>query len=403
MISYRYKALSKDGAKVNGVVEAIDEMHAVEKIREKCPIVIDISEVKTGGIYDILNIEIGKKVDVKALSVMCSQFAIILSAGTPINQALHMIASQTQDKKLKKMLAKAYEDVNHGSSVEAAFRKNYNGLPEVFLETIRAGEISGSLPTSFENMHLYFDKQFKNTQKLKSVTSYPMFVLVIAVIVVIVVMVMVVPTLTSVFSDLGGDLPVITKLLIGISNWFGKYWIILVGMICALIVGIKVMTSGEEGKIRKGECLLKLPVIGKINMLSSSQEFSNTMATLLDAGLSVSEALRVTSKCLRNDAIAREVYAMAEKVETGVSLSDAMNKSKYLPQVLREMSGVGEKSGELVATLKTIGDYYTNETDFAMKSALDKLEPTMLVLLALFAGFIVVAIYLPMFTMYSLM
>lgn len=97
MISYRYKALSNDGAKVNGVVEAIDEMHAVEKIREKCPIVIDISEVKTGGIYDILNIEIGKKVDVKALSVMCSQFAIILSAGTPINQALHMIASQTQD------------------------------------------------------------------------------------------------------------------------------------------------------------------------------------------------------------------------------------------------------------------------------------------------------------------
>lgn len=104
MISYRYKALSKDGAKVNGVVEAIDEMHAVEKIREKCPIVIDISEVKIGGIYDILNIEIGKKFDVKALSVMCSQFSIILSAGTPINQALHMIASQTQDKKLKKCL-----------------------------------------------------------------------------------------------------------------------------------------------------------------------------------------------------------------------------------------------------------------------------------------------------------
>lgn len=98
-----------------------------------------------------------------------------------------------------------------------------------------------------------------------------------------------------------------------------------------------------------------------------------------------------------------EVYTMAEKGETGVSLSDAMNKSKYLPQVLREMSGVGEKSGELVATLKTIGDYYTNETDFAMKSALDKLEPAMLVLLALFVGFIVVAIYLPMFTMYSLM
>lgn len=403
MISYKYSALSEDGAKVKGVIEAIDEIQAVEKIKVKCPVVLEITEVKTGGFYDILNIEIGKKFDVKALSVMCSQFAIILKAGTSIDKTMAMIASQTQDKKLKKMLEKATEDVNHGSTVEHAFRKNYDGLPEVFLETIKAGEISGSLPLAFENMQNYFDKQFKNKQKIKSVTSYPLFVLCIAIVVVIVVMVMVVPTLTSVFNSLGGDLPLITQVLIHTSNWFSKYWMILIGVICLLIVLMKIGTKGEEGKKRKGILLLKLPVIGKINVLNASQEFANTMATLLEAGLTLAEALRVTAKCISNYAVSTEVFAMAEKIETGRSLGEIMNDSQYLPEVLKEMSGVGEKSGELIETLKTIGDYYSNEADFEMKSALSKLEPTMLVLLALFAGFIVIAIYLPMFTMYSLL
>ena len=402
MISYKYKALSKDGAKVNGVIEAVDEIRAVEKIKEKCPVVLDISEVKTGGVYDILNLEIGKKVDVKALSVMCSQFSIILKAGVPINKTMGMIASQTKDKKLKKMLENTAEDVDHGSSIEQAFRRNYDGLPEVFLETIKAGEVSGSLPTAFENMHQYFDKQFKNTQKIKSVTSYPLFVLAIAVVVVIVVMVMVVPTLTSVFDSLGGELPLVTKILIGTSNWFKKYWLILVGIICILIIIFKLLTSGEEGIRRKGELLLSLPIVGNINTLNVAQEFANTMATLLEAGLVIGDALRVTSKCLTNGAVSLEVFSMAEKVETGASLSETMNKSKYFPQVLKEMTGVGEKSGELIETLRTIGDFYSNEADFAMKAALDKLEPVMLVLLAVFAGFIVIAIYLPMFTMYSL-
>lgn len=123
MISYKYNALSKDGAKVKGIIEAVDEYQAIEKIKETNSIVLDIQEVKTGGIFSILNKEVGKKVDSKSLSVMCSQFAIILNAGTPISQTIKLIASQTEDKKLKKMLEAAYFDVQHGSTVEQAFRK----------------------------------------------------------------------------------------------------------------------------------------------------------------------------------------------------------------------------------------------------------------------------------------
>ncbi len=403
MNSYKYNALSADGAKVKGIIEAVDEYQAVDKIKEKCPIVISIDEIQNKKMNSILNKEIGKKVDSKSLSVMCSQFAIILEAGTPLNKTIKMIASQTEDKKLKKMLENAYDDVTYGSTLESAFRKNYDGLPEVFLETIKAGEQSGNLPGSFANMQKYFDKSFKTSQKIKSVTGYPLFVLCVAIVVVIVVMVVVVPTLTNVFGELGGELPLMTRMLIATSNWFAKWWIILVGIILAFYVAYKLLTSSEAGQIRKSERKLKLPVIGNITTLTNAQEFANTMASLLEAGLTVGDALRVTSRCITNYAVSKEVFAMAEKVETGTSLSEAMEKSEYLPATLKEMTGVGEKSGELVKTLKTIGDYYANESDYAIKAALDRLEPTLLILLAIFAGYIVISIYLPMFTMYSIL
>ncbi len=403
MISYKYSALSKNGIKVKGVMEAIDEYDAIEKIKADNSIVLDIEKIKTGGIFDLLSMDINPKIKVKPLSIMCSQFAIILNAGTPIDQTIKMIAAQTQDKKLKKLLENAYLDVSHGSSIEAAFRKNANALPEVFLQTIKAGEESGKLPLAFENMQKYFENSFKNSQKLKSATTYPLFVLAVAVVVVIVVMVKVIPTLTSVFAELGGELPIMTRVLINVSNWFNNYWMILLALMLVGFIGYKLYVKNEDNKIKIAEKRLKLPILGNINLLSNCQEFAMTMSTLLDAGLTVSESLRTTSKCMTNDALAKEIYAMAEKIDTGSSLTDTMTNSKYLPITLKEMSGIGEKSGELVETLKTIGEYYTNETDYATKSALAKLEPTMLILLAIFAGYIVIAIYLPMFTMYSMM
>ena len=403
MISYKYTALSKDGVKVKGVMEAIDEYDAIDKIKVNNSIILDIEKIKKGGIFDILNMDVNPKIKIKSLAVMCSQFAIILNAGTPIDQTIKMIAAQTQDKKLKKLLDNAYLDVSHGSSVEAAFRKNSNALPEVFLQTIGAGEKTGKLALSFENMQYYFENSFKNSQKLKSATTYPLFVLTIAIIVVIIVMVKVIPTLTSVFAELGGELPIMTQILIDISDWFSNCWLILVGIILVLYIGYKLYTKNEDNKIKVAESKLKFPILGNINLLTNCQEFSTTMATLLDAGLTVSEALRTTSKCLTNDALSKEVYAMAEKIDTGSSLTDTMSNSKYLPITLKEMTGIGEKSGELVSTLKTISDYYSNETDYATKAALARLEPTMLIILAIFAGYIVIAIYLPMFTMYSMM
>ena len=403
MITYKYSAMSPDGAKVNGVIEAIDEYSAVERIKATCPVVLSISEVKSSDANSILNMEVGsKKVDPKALSVMCSQFSVILSAGVDVATCMEMIGNQTEDKKLKKMLLESAKDVAQGNSIATSMERNCEGLPVTFIETVRAGELSGTLEDSFKTLQGYFERNYQLKEKVKSALSYPLFVLVVAIVVVIVVMVKVVPTLTAVFGEMGGELPFITVLLISISNFFSKAWPIIALVFVLGFLAFKMYTNTEKGKQWWGKTLLTMPVMGKINTFSGSADFASTMSALLSAGLPVTNALEVTSKVLDNYVLATETHSLSEKVQTGVKLGDAMRKAGVFPQTLTEMTAIGENTGELEKTLKTVGDYYSQEADYAMSAAIAKLEPTLLIFLAVFAGFIVLAIYMPMFTMYNL-
>ena len=403
MTSFKYSAISKDGAKVNGIVNAIDEYAAVDKIKAKYPVVVKIEEVKDSVVNRILNFEIGSKYDAKALSVMCSQFSIILNSGVSIDACLNMIAAQTNDKKLKKMLELSAEDVAQGTPIAVAFEKNYPDLPVTFIETIRAGETSGTLDSSFETLAEFYEKSYTLAQKVKSAMTYPMFVLGVGVVVLIVVMAFVMPSFTSMFDDLGGELPGITKVLISITNFFQKYWLIMIAVLVLGFVIFKVYTHTEEGKRKWNEFLLKMPVMGNVNRLQGATEFASTMATLLHAGLTVGDALTVTSKVVNNYVYSEDIKQMAEKIATGNELGNLMRKDENFPQVLKEMTAVGEKTGELEKTLDTIADYYNQEYNFAVNQAIAKLEPAMLIFLAIFAGFIVIALYLPMFTMYDMM
>lgn len=402
MITYQYKALSVNGAKVNGVVEAVDEYAAVAQIKATCPIILDIKPVKEK--TSILSKEIGTpKLDHKALSVMCSQFSIILRSGVAIDTCMTLISRQVKDKHLKKMLEKSAEDVSKGNGIAASFEKNCPYLPSIFIETVRAGEESGTIEKSFETLHKYYDKSFKTKQKVKQATSYPIFVLILAVVVLAVVMIQVIPTIAETFVDLNGELPALTKAMIAMSEFAGKniWWITLV-ILFVIIVG-KLYCNTEKGRVWWSEMSLKFPVLGNIAVLSGAAQFANTMSTLLAAGLSVSYSLEVTGKVLDNYVMGQEISRMTGSIEEGKRLGDCMRQSKYFPSTLTEMCAIGEEVGELETTLETIGTYYDNEAQHATEKAIQKLEPTILIIMAIFAGFIVIAIYLPMFSMYELM
>ena len=401
MVTYKYVASTLEGERAKGVVQAVDEFEAAAKIRQNYPIIQSITPVKeqTG----LLSMEIGgNKINQKSLSVACAQIAITLKSGIPLARCLQLIGEQTEDKAVRKLLTATAEDVAGGSQLAASLERNSTGLPSTFIETIRSGEESGNIERSFDEMAKFYENAYKTQQKIKSALSYPIFVVIVAIVVLVVVMIFVIPTLAATFDDLGGELPAITQFMIGMSNFFRSYWPIMAIVVVAAILGWKAYTKTEKGSEVQGRIQLNMPVLGKINTLNGAAEFANTMSMLLKSGLTVNRAAEITSRTLENHILSKSVSDLVGKIEEGKSLGECMRQSEGFPKTLVEMCAIGEETGELDETLKVIGDFYTNEADVATKAALDKLEPTMLVILAGFAGFVVISIYLPMFTMYNL-
>ncbi len=404
MITFQYRAIGPDGKAVRGVVRAQDEMTAVQKIKETCPVITAINPVKeqTGS---FLTMEISRKPKMKDgdLSILCSQFEIMLQAGMPVARCVSMIAEQTQNKKIAKILSEVAEDVSEGSTVASAFERNGNGVfPVTFTESIRAGEEAGTLEDTFTRMHHYYDKSAKNREKLQQAMTYPVFVLAVAAVVLIIVMAKVIPTLAQVFSSMDGQLPSLTRAMIAMSDFFSKWWILIILVILGAVIGFRVYFRTEKGAMAKGRLDMKLPVLGKIHVALGAAQFADTMSVMLGSGLTVNRAIEVTANVLNNAVLRDEVRKMRGMIEAGRSLKDCIRQVEEFPDTLRQMTGIGEETGDLDETLRVIGDYFDNEADHLTKQALNRLEPTILIFLAFFAGFIVISIYLPMFTMYNL-
>ncbi|MCR5396248.1 MAG: type II secretion system F family protein [Lachnospiraceae bacterium] len=404
MITYKYSAVSKDGMKVNGVIEGYNEMDAIDRIKADYDIVLKVTPMEEAK-ESILTRELGgTKLNNKEFTVMCSQFAIIIKSGIPIARAVTLVYEKTTDKALKKLLKKVSTDVEGGRSLAASFEENGAGLlPQTFIESIRAGEESGNLNTAFESMYEHFDKQTKIGAKVKGALMYPAFVLVLGIVVVIVMMVKVIPTFINIFDGLDAELPAITKSLIAVSTFFQHYWALLAVIAIVGFIAYKVYGNTEEGRIKLAKNSLKLPVLGNIQQLNAASQFSNTLVTMIDAGLPLTKAVSITAKALDNYYISQEVGKMTGQIEEGHTLGDAMRDSGCMPDILTDMTAVGEESGELSETLSTIAAYYDSELATAISEALAKLEPTILVVIAAFAGYVVVAIYVAMFSMYGSM
>lgn len=403
MVKYKYSALSKDGQKVSGIIDAFNELDAADRIKENCDVVLKLTEIKEE--KGLLDMQIGKqKLNAKAFTVMCSQFANILRSGIPIGRTVKLIADKTTNKPLKRMLDKVTADVEAGRSISASFEEHGDKLlPPTFVETIRSGEESGNLDKAFETMYLHFDKQTKMKNKVKSALAYPAFVLVIAVVVVIVLMAKVVPTFTSIFDSYGADLPFMTRMLIAISDFFRKYYLIILSIMAAGFIFYKIYGNTEKGKMQFAKLALKIPVLGNIRILSAASQFANTMTTMLGAGLPMTRCIASVAKVIDNYYISTETLKLGIKIQEGVSLAAAMREQAIMPDILIDMVGVGEETGELEATLHTIAGYYDSELEMAIGAAMRKLEPALLVGLAGIAGFIVIAIYVAMFEMYGAM
>ncbi len=404
MATYKYTAISKDGVKVSGVVEGFNEFDAVDRIKQDCDIVLKLTEVeeKKPG---LLSMEIGgNRLNAKAFSLMCAQFSIILQSGIPIGRTVRLIGDKMTDKKLKGILKKVTEDVEAGRSVATSFQERGGKLlPAVFIETIRAGEESGNLSKAFETMYQHYDKQVKMRAKVRNALIYPVFVLALAVVVVIVLMVKVVPTFMDIFASYDAELPLITQSLILISNFFRKYIFLIIVVFAAIALIFKLYANTEKGRMNVAKLALKIPVLGNVSLLSAASEFAANLTTLIGAGLQLTRAVSITARVINNYYISQCVGKMTSRLEEGYTLGECMREADCLPDILVDMTAVGEETGELESTLHTVSGYYESELDMAVQDVLKKLEPTLLIGMAVIAGYIVLAVYIAMFQMYSVM
>lgn len=405
MPKFSYRALGRDGKEVRGVLQAENKADAIARIRHNYPVLLNISpHDEKKKISGILSMEIGnKRIKTKTLAILCSQFAITLRSGMPVGRAMRMLAGQCGDKRLQKVMEKAAEQVDSGSTVASALEQYSERFPLTFIETIRAGEQSGTLDRSFDRLHKYYDKAYKTTEKIRSALMYPMFVVAIAVVVLIIVMAKVIPTLANVFADLGGNLPLMTRMMISFSDFFEKWWLVMLGVLFLIWAGLKLFGRTKEGKIWKAKAALTVPLVGVINRMSSAAQFANTMSVLLAAGITLDQAVETTARVMDNALFQEEVHSMKDGIEQGRSLTECLQNRPYFPQTMIDMCSIGEETGELEENLENVADYYSNEADYRSQRLLTMLEPALLVLLSLFAGFIVISIYLPIFTMYDLM
>ena len=404
METFNYTVLSRDGKKVSGVIEGYNEMDAATRLKETYPIVLQLDQImEKGAVGSFLGGDIGsKKLNDKAFTLMCSQFSTILRSGIPVARTVRLISDKISDKPLKLMLDEVANDVEAGRSLSASFADHGDGLlPATFLETIHAGEESGNLDKSFDSVSEHYSKQLKLKGKVRGAMIYPTFVILLAIAVVIVLMVKVVPTFTAIFAEQGSQLPLMTRSLIALSNFFGKYWIVLVAILAAAFIGIRVYNNTEEGRMKIAKLMLRLPVLGEINNLQGASQFANTMAMMLGAGLPVTKAVGITARTMSNYFLSTEVSKVVAELETGHNLGRSLKDLGCLPDILCDMTAVGEESGELESTLGMTAEYYDSELETATQAALAKLEPATLIFIGVVAGYIVIAIYLAMFTMYN--
>ena len=399
MTTYKYKGISADGAKVSGVIKAYDEFEAVSQLRETCSVVTKIEAVpeQTGG-----SVRLGaRRIKEQELAILCSQFAIILTSGLPIVRCVEMVAAQARTREVQQVLRHVAEDVSGGYSLAQSFSNAGTAFPVTFIETIRAGEQAGTLELCFDRLHKYYDKSAKTHAKLVSTLVYPVLVLIVAAIVFLIIMLFAVPMFTATFAEMGSELPSITKGLMAVSGFFQHYWWSLLLIVLAVGIVRLLLRRSESGRLWLAAGKLKRSPLKRLHQMNASSQFAATMATMLTAGLPVTRSLEVTAGVIGNDLFADAVRRVRQGVEQGRDLADCMLADPTFPRLLTEMTGVGERSGNLEQTLTVIGDYFDNEVSVMTQRLLSLLEPAITIALAIITVILLLAVYLPMFTMYG--
>jgi len=399
---YVWEGRSRKGTMERGEISAANEAAVRVTLRRQQIQAIKI-ETKPKDIFQILKFSRRKKVKEKDIVVFTRQFATMIDAGLPLVQCLEILSSQQDNTTLKEVLFKVKADVEAGSTFADALRKHPSVFNELFCNLVTAGETGGILDTILNRLAAYIEKSMNLKKKVKGAMVYPIAVMAIAMVVVIGMLVFVIPVFQKMFADMGGTLPAFTQMVINLSDFMRRYFLLVGAALVILYFVFQRYYKTEKGQETVDDYLLRLPIFGSLIRKVAIAKFTRTLGTMLSSGVPILEGLDIVARTAGNKIIEKAILKTKMSIGEGKTIAEPLGASGVFPPMVVQMISVGESTGALDSMLSKIADFFDDEVDAAVAALTSLLEPLLMVFLGSAIGAIVVAMYLPIFQMASIL
>lgn len=400
---YEYQVRDRQGKVQTGQIEAQNEALVAKRLREMGLAPVAITEVKTGGLNTEIKIPgLSDRIALKDIAVMSRQLATMIASGLSLLRALTILAEQTENKTLAGLVDRVRVDVESGSSLSAAMAKHPKAFPPLMVNMVKAGEVGGFLDTVLESVAKNFESEVKLRSKIKSAMTYPVVVFSIALLAVTGMLLFIVPVFENMFSNLGGELPLPTKILVGMSTGLR---VGAIPLIILIIVGIVLWKKNRQnlGFREKVEPLfLKAPVFGTLVQKIALSRFTRNLSSMLRAGVPILQALDIVGEVSGNIVVERGANDVRESVRRGNSLAGPLAQHPVFPPMVVQMMAVGEDTGALDSMLDKVADFYDQEVEATTDALTSLIEPLMIAVLGAIVGGMIVALYMPIFGVFDL-
>ncbi|MEK4128312.1 type II secretion system F family protein [Solibacillus sp. FSL W8-0474] len=400
MTVFKYVGRTKMGVTQRGTIDAANKATAITKLREKGINPREIEESKSILHMDI-NLGSGK-IKTQDFVIYCRQFATLIRAGVSLVEATNILAKQATSKPLKRALEKVEEDIRAGIPFSDAVQKHPKVFPELFINMMRSGEVTGNIDNTLERLANSYEKSFRLIKKVQSTLTYPAMLLVLIVVVVFFMLIFIVPTFVESFESMDAELPTLTVLTVALGEWLRQYWWLPIG---AVVIGVVIFQhlfrNNEQFHYAVHYMLLKMPIFGPLLQKTAIARLTRNLSSLFSSAVPILQALTISQKVSGNPVVGKVVLDARASLEKGSTLTEPFEKSWIFPPMVTSMTRIGESTGSLDYMLEKIADFYEEEVERTVDTLKSLIEPLMIVILAGAVGIIVAAIFLPMFSLYE--
>lgn len=391
-----WKGRTPEGRAVEGEMSAESQQEVISALRKRniIPISVNIKEKKKlPSLEDLFP----AKIKVAEMAMFTKQFATMLEAGLPLMDALNTLFIQTRNRTLKRTIGKIAEDLEGGYTLADSMRKHKKVFSDLYVNMVEAGEKGGALGEILTRLAEYLEKTADLQRKIKGAMIYPVIVIIVAIAATVALLVFVIPTFANLYESFGAELPFLTKMVIGLSNFVKKFILLIILFLVAIIVGLRMWYGTDPGKEVIDRILLRFPIIGNLIHKQALSRFSRTLSTLLRSGVPLIDSMDITSKTTGNRVVQHALERARNSIREGSTISSPLQKSGIFPPLVVQMVHIGEQSGNLDEMLLKVSEFYDKEVDAAVEALTSALEPLIMVILGGVVGTMVIAMYLPIF------